>query len=207
MKPVVGLTGGIACGKTTVARMFGDLGVPVIDADDLSREVVEPGTPGLARIVEAFGTEVLDPEGRLDRKRVGDLVFEDTSARERLNSILHPLIGAAGAQRIAHLQDHPAAYILYEAALLVETGSYKAFSALIVVSAGIETQKRRLVERDGLGDAQAEARIGSQLPLRDKLAVADYVVVNDGDRAGTRARVAEIHRELSSKFQEGAADG
>ncbi|MGB5810502.1 MAG: dephospho-CoA kinase [Polyangiales bacterium] len=204
MKPVVGLTGGIACGKTTVARMFGELGVPVVDADDLAREVVEPGSPGLARIVEAFGREVLDSEGRLDRKRMGDIVFEDADARQRLNAILHPLIGAAGASHIAGLQADPAPFILYEAALLVETGSYKAFSALIVVTASEATQKRRLVERDGLTGAEAVARIGSQLPLRDKVAVADHVVANDGDLSATEARVAEVHRALLASIEENA---
>ena len=202
MKPVVGLTGGIACGKTTVAKMFGDLGIPVIDADDLSREVVEPGTPGLARIVEEFGEEVLDAKGRLDRKRLGDVVFENEEARAKLNGILHPLIGAAGAQHIANLQDNPAPYILYEAALLVETGSYKAFLALVVVSADEAVQKARLLERDGFTGEEADARIASQLPLTEKTAVADHVVVNDGDLAATRSQVAAVHEKLVSRFRE-----
>ena len=205
MKPVVGLTGGIACGKTTVAKMFGDLGIPVIDADDLSREVVEPGTPGLARIVEEFGEEVLDAKGRLDRKRLGDVVFENEQARAKLNGILHPLIGAAGAQHIANLQDNPAPYILYEAALLVETGSYKAFLALVVVSADEAVQKARLLERDGFTGEEADTRIASQLPLTEKTAVADHVVVNDGDLAATRSQVAAAHEKLVSRFtQEGS---
>lgn len=206
MKPVVGLTGGIACGKTTVAEMFKELGIPIIDADDLSREVVEPGTPGLAKIVEAFGEQVLDPEGRLDRKRVADIVFEDNEARNTLNAILHPLIGAAGAQHIAGLQNHAAPYILYEAALLVETGSYKAFSKLIVVSASAEVQKKRLVRRDGLSDEDADARIAAQWPLADKVAVADHVVVNDGDRSETRAQVAEVHDTLLAQFAAGSTE-
>lgn len=202
MKPVVGLTGGIACGKTTVAAMFGELGIPIIDADDLSREVVEPGTPGLARIVETFGSDVLDGDGRLDRKRVADIVFEDEAARQQLNAILHPLIGAAGAQHIASLQSHAAPYIVYEAALLVETGSYKAFTALVVVSAPPEAQKARLLARDGLTDEEAEARMASQWPLDEKVAVADYVVMNDGDTSQTRARVEEVHATLVKRFTE-----
>lgn len=206
MKPVVGLTGGIACGKTTVARMFGDLGIPVIDADVLARQVVEPGTPGLARIVETFGEEVLDAGGRLDRKRLADLVFEDEQARASLNGILHPLIGAAGAQHIADLQDSPAPYILYEAALLVETGSYRAFSALVVVSADETVQRARLVERDHFTKEEADTRIASQLPLTEKTAVADFVVVNDGDLAATRSQVLTVHEKLVSRFsQEGSA--
>lgn len=206
MKPVVGLTGGIACGKTTVAHMFAELGIPIIDADDLAREVVEPGTPGLARIVETFGEEVLDGQGRLDRKRVADIVFDDEEARKQLNAILHPLIGAAGAQQIAALQDHPAPYILYEAALLVETGSYQAFSRLIVVSASSQAQRRRLRERDGLTDEEADARIAAQWPLVDKVAVADHVVVNDGDRSDTRAQVAKVHDALVAGLGEGGSE-
>ncbi len=206
MKPVVGLTGGIACGKTTVARIFGDLGIPVIDADILARQVVEPGTPGLARIVETFGEEVLDAEGRLDRKRLADLVFEDEQARASLNGILHPLIGAAGAQHIANLQDSPAPYIVYDAALLVETGSYRAFSALVVVSADETVQRARLVERDHFTEEEADTRIASQLPLTEKTAVADFVVVNDGDLAATRSQVLTVHEKLVSRFsQEGSA--
>ncbi len=126
MKPVVGLTGGIACGKSTVASMFADLGVSVIDADDLAREVVEPGTPGLRMIVDEFGKGVLDEAGGLDRKKVAEMVFGDEEARETLNAIMHPLIGAAGAKHIKAQQDSPAPYLLYEAALLVETRAYEA---------------------------------------------------------------------------------
>lgn len=200
MKPVVGLTGGIACGKTTVAKMFGDLGIPVIDADDLAREVVEPGTPGLEQIVREFGRGVLDGSGSLDRKKVGDLVFGDEAARDELNAIMHPLIRAAGSERIMAHQDDPAPYLLYEAALLVETSSYKAFSGLIVVSAEESLQRLRLIARDGFTVAEANARIASQLPLARKIAVADHVVTNNGDLDGTRRQVAEVHDELVAQF-------
>lgn len=200
MKPVVGLTGGIACGKTTVAEMFADLGIPVIDADDLAREVVEPGAPGLQLIVDEFGEGVLDPSGRLDRKKVGEMVFGDEEARETLNAIMHPLIGAAGAEHIMAQQDNRAPYLLYEAALLVETRAYEAFSALIVVSAEESLQRLRLIARDGFSVSEANARIGSQLPLARKITVADYVVTNNGDLDATREQVAEIHAKLSTKF-------
>lgn len=200
MKPVVGLTGGIACGKTTVAGMFADLGVPIIDADDLARKVVEPGTSGLQRVIDEFGEGVLDHEGRLDRKKVGDMVFNDKAARETLNGILHPLISAAGAEQLQALQADPAPYVLYEAALLVETGSHKAFSALIVVSAEESLQRLRLIARDGYTVAEANARISSQLPLANKMAVADYVVTNNGDLEATRAQVREVHTKLVSRF-------
>ena len=200
MKPVVGLTGGIACGKTTVAKMFNELGIPVIDADELAREVVLPGTPGLQRIVDVFGIGVLDHTGRLDRKKVGDVVFGDEKARARLNEILHPLIGAAGANQIQAHEDDPAPYLLYEAALLVETGSYKAFSALIVVSADESLQRLRLIARDGFTVAEANARIASQLPLARKVAVADYVVTNNGDIDATRRQVSQVHETLVAQF-------
>ena len=200
MKPVVGLTGGIACGKTTVASMFGDLGIPVVDADALAREVVEPGTPGLQRIVDEFGKGVVDQGGRLDRKKVGDLVFGDEEAREKLNAIMHPMIGAAGAAHMTALQESDAPYLLYEAALLVETRSYEAFSALIVVSAEESLQRLRLIARDGFSVSEANARIASQLPLARKIAVADYVVTNNGDLEATRRQVADVHEKLVAKF-------
>ena len=200
MKPVVGLTGGIACGKTTVAGMFRDLGIPVIDADELARKLVEPGTPGLQQIVDEFGKGVLDDTGQLDRKTVGDLVFGDEEAREALNAIMHPLIAAEGAKCVAALQDDPAPYLLYEAALLVETRSYDAFSALVVVSAEESLQRLRLIARDGYTASEANARIGSQLPLARKIAVADYVVTNNGDLDATRRQVAEIHEKLVAQF-------
>ena len=203
MKPVVGLTGGIASGKTTVSEMFAEMGIPIIDADDLAREVVEPGTPGLQAIVEEFGEDVLDEEGRLDRKKVGELVFGDEEARETLNAILHPRIGAAGAKYIQGYADHPAPYVIYEGALLVETGAYKAFSALIVVSADESVQRLRLIARDGYTVSQANARIESQLPLARKVAVADHVVTNNGNLESTREQVARVHEQLVARFGSG----
>lgn len=200
MKPVVGLTGGIACGKTTVAKMFGDLGVPVIDADDVAREVVEPGTAGLQAIIDAFGRGILDAAGRLDRKKVGDIVFGNQDAREQLNAIMHPLIAAAGAEEIMAHQDGPAPYLLYEAALLVETRAYEAFAALIVVSAEESLQRLRLIARDGFTVSEANARISSQLPLARKVAVADHVVTNNGDLEATRRQVEKIHEKLLAQL-------
>jgi len=202
MKPIVGLTGGIACGKTTVTKMFAELGVPVIDADELAREVVQPGSRGLEQVVAEFGQGVLDDEGRLDRRTVGDLVFTDEAARHKLNAILHPLIAAAGAERITALQDDPAPYLVYEAALLVETGTYKTFSALVVVSAEESVQRLRLIARDGFSVKEANARIASQLPLEHKIAVADHVVTNNGDLEGTRRQVGEIHAALTKRLTE-----
>jgi dephospho-CoA kinase len=180
--------------------MFGELGIPVVDADALAREVVEPGTPGLKRIVDEFGKGVLGQDGRLDRKKVGDLVFGDEEAREKLNAIMHPMIGAAGATHMAALRESAAPYVLYEAALLVETRTYEAFSALIVVSAEESLQRLRLIARDGFSVSEANARIASQLPLARKIAVADYVVTNNGDLEATRRQVATVHQSLVAKF-------
>ena len=196
-KPVIGLTGGIASGKSAVAAMFGDLGIPVVDADALAREVVAPGTPGLARVVDAFGPEVLAADGTLDRARVGARVFADADDRRRLNAILHPLIAAAGLQRLAALErESDAPYVLYEAALLVETGGAKQFSKLIVVAASESTQLERLMRREGLSHADAQARIDAQLPLEDKIALADHVIWNDGSRDETRGQVDAVHATL-----------
>jgi len=200
MKPVVGLTGGIASGKTTVSKMFADLGIPIIDADVLAREVVEPGTSGLQAVVEEFGEDVLDESGRLDRKKMAELVFGDDEARETLNAILHPRIGAAGAKYIQGYQSHPAPYVMYEGALLVETGAYQAFSALVVVSADEAVQRLRLIARDGFTVSEANSRIEAQLPLERKVAVADFVVTNNGDLEGTRDQVARVHQQLVARF-------
>ncbi len=200
---IVGLTGGIGSGKSTVARMFAELGVPIVDADQVAREVVEPGSEGLKAVVAAFGEEVLDADGRLDRARLGARVFEDEAARKRLEGILHPRIGARSMERLMALarEGHP--YAIYEAALLVENGSHRMMGALIVVSADEATQIDRVRARDGLDEDAARARIASQLPLADKVAVADYVVENDGSLEETRARVSEIHAALLARFAGG----
>jgi len=202
VKPVVGLTGGIACGKSTVAAMFRRLGVPIVDADQVARDVVAPGTPGLAAVVEAFGPGVLAPDGSLDRKRLGEVVFGDPAARARLNAITHPRIAAESARRMGELRDDPSLYTIYEAALLVENGLARAFEALVVVSVEPATQLRRLTERDGVDEETARARIEAQLPLSEKEAAADYVIRNDGTTADTERRVEEVHRALVERIEQ-----
>ena len=201
---VVGLTGGIGSGKSTVARCFAELGVPVVDADQVAREVVLPGTDGLREVVEAFGPSVLDEHGRLDREALGRRVFEDPEARKRLEGILHPRIAARSMERFAQLAGEGHAYALYEAALLVESGRSGAMGALIVVAVDEATQVRRVCARDSLDEADARARIAAQLPLAEKVAVADYVIHNDGALEETRARVGAVHAELLTRFAEGA---
>lgn len=197
--PVVGLTGGIASGKSTVARTFAELGVPVIDADQLAREVVAPGSEGLAEIVAAFGRDVLLPDGSLDRKALGARVFSDPPLRARLNAITHPLVGRLSAERIAAV-DPATPYLVYEAALLVETGRHKTMAALIVVALDAELQVARVKMRDQMSHEDATARIGAQAPLAEKLRVADFIIDNHGDLTGLRAQVEEVHRALLMRF-------
>ncbi len=195
----VGLTGGIACGKTEVARELARLGLAVVDADRLAREVVEPGRPAFDEVVARFGGAVVGSDGRLDRGALGRLVFSDPAARLELEAITHPRIAEAGARQLARLEAEGQEVAVYEAALLVESGLARAFDLLVVVAAGPETQRRRLAERDGLDAEAARGRLGAQLPLEDKLAVADLVVWNEGDLESLRERVGELARELRER--------
>jgi dephospho-CoA kinase len=202
--PVVGLTGGIASGKSTVARAFGALGVPVVDADQLAREVVAPGSEGLAEIVELFGPEILLPDGSLHRKALGARVFEDAALRQKLNAITHPRIGRLSAQRLASLEHSGAPYALYEAALIVETGMHRGMAALVVVAADPATQVARIEQRDGLDASEAQSRIAAQAPLAAKLAAADFVIDNSAGLSALNARVAEVHEQLKARLAGGA---
>lgn len=198
---VVGLTGGIGSGKSTVARHFaGELGVPVVDADQVAREVVEPGTPGLAAVLEALGDDLVDADGRLDRAALGQRVFADPAKRKTLESILHPRIAARSMERFAALAAEGHAYVLYEAALLVETKRHDTFAALVVVAVDPDTQLARVMGRDELSKEEAQARIDAQLPLSEKVAVADYVIDNSGTLEQTQARVREVHEALLARF-------
>lgn len=198
---VFGLTGGIASGKSTVAAIFRREGVPVVDADQVAREVVEPGTPGLAAVVEAFGPEVLAPDGTLDRKRLGAIVFDDEGKRMRLNAIVHPLVAQTSAAKLAALSNEGHALACYDAALLVERGLADAFRPLVVVATSRELQKARLMARDGISEAEADARLDAQAPVERKIAEADVVIRNDADLATLEARVlealAEVRRQVA----------
>lgn len=196
---VFGLTGGIASGKSAVAAIFREHDVPVVDADDVAREVVEPGTPGLAAIVDEFGSGVLDVRGGLDRKLLAARVFGDDDARRRLNRILHPQIGAASAQHFARLGALGAALVCYDAALLVEGGLADAFRPLVVVAAPRAMQHARLVARDGLTPAEADARLDAQAPIEAKVKAADLVIWNDADLATLRARAVDALDDVRRK--------
>lgn len=200
MTAIVGLTGGIASGKSTVGRIFRELGVHVVDADLVAREVVAKGSEGLAEIVKTFGEGVLAEDGSLDRKKMGAIVFTDPEKRRQLEAITHPRIGQRSMAELAALAQRGDAYGIYEAALLVENGSHRMMQALVVVAASAETQVRRVMERDGLSADEARARLAAQLPLEEKIAVADHVIWNDGDHAALRARTEEVHGALVARF-------
>lgn len=188
---VFGLTGGIGTGKSTVARMFTARGVPVVDADALAREVVAPGTVGNAEIAAAW-PHAIGPDGAVDRKALAAIVFADPGARARLEGITHPLIQQASAARLTELagDGHPLA--IYEAALLVESGRWRDFDGLIVVTASPERQVERAVARGGLSREEAEARVKAQLPTEEKARVATYVIDNDGGLAETERQVEKV---------------
>jgi dephospho-CoA kinase len=201
-KLVIGLTGGIASGKSVVGRELAARGGIVIDADHIAREVVEPGTSGLAEIVRVFGRDVLKEDGNLDREKLAARVFHDADARKTLNGILHPRIGQRSAELIAAAMHSDAPYIIYEAPLLVETGAHRGMAALIVVAASPAVQLARMQARDGMSEDAARARLAAQLPLEQKLAVADYVIHNDNDRAELSRQIADVHARICLKLPE-----
>jgi dephospho-CoA kinase len=195
----VGLTGGIASGKSTVAAMLVELGAVLIDGDALAREVVARGTPGLARVVEEFGSQLLTPEGDLDRAALGRIVFADESARRRLEAITHPLI----FERYAELEAAaPAgALVVHDIPLLAEAGPDRAatFDAVIVVDVPTELQVERMVRDRGWTREEAESRIAAQASREDRLAIATYVIDNTGSLDDLRARVEAVFAALSGR--------
>lgn len=204
-KPTIGLTGGIASGKSAVARVLRGFGIPVIDADQLARDVVAAGSDGLAAIVAEFGPDVLTAEGQLDRERMGQRVFADPDARKKLQAITHPRIGQLSAQRIAEARTGSAPYVVYEAPLLVEVGAHQGLDALIVVAAGEHTQVARASARDGLAADEVRQRIAAQLPLARKVEVADYVIANDGTLQELERATHEVHAKILARFAATAA--
>lgn len=199
---LVGLTGGIATGKSTVAAMFRALGCPLIDADVLAREVVEPGEPALDEIVREFGAGVLGADGRLDRKAVAVVVFADADRRRRLEAITHPRIRERLAGRLTALtRSGFDGVVIFDAAVIVESGGYRQMDRLVVVVADEATQLARLRARDGLTEQEALQRIRSQMPLAEKVKLADHVIDNSGDRAATEAQVRRVHAALLAEQQ------
>jgi dephospho-CoA kinase len=198
---LVGLTGSISTGKSTVSAMFAHQGARVIDADLLSREIVMPGQPAYARILEEFGSHLVLEDGSLDRKALGAIVFADPAKRKRLEEITHPAVGAR-QQRILSVLDEEGfeGIVLWDAALLFETGGVSKMDKVVVVFADPDTELRRLVTRDGFSEAEARARIASQMSIAEKAKRADYVIDNSGTREETERQVRAIHGALLAEL-------
>lgn len=190
----IGLTGGIGSGKSAVADLLTGHGAVIIDADLLAREAVEPGTPGLAQIVDEFGPGVLTAQGALDRTALGEIVFSDPEARARLNAIVHPRVRelAAVAERAAASD----AIVVHVIPLLVETGQQELFDLIVVVDVDPDTQLRRVMQRDGMDEAQALARIAAQSSREQRLAAADLVIDNSGSPKELTAHVTALWERL-----------
>jgi dephospho-CoA kinase len=193
---VFGLTGGIGSGKSSVAALLRDRGVPVVDADELAREVVMPQSPGLAEIVRVFGAQMLGPDGDLDRKRLGALVFSDAAARKRLNAITHPLVRALSQRRFAELAQQGVTLAAYDVPLLFEVGLNAVLRPIVVVTASEAAQLERIMARDGLTETEARSRIAAQLPLAEKQRRADYVLDNNGSPAELARQVDQVLEKL-----------
>jgi dephospho-CoA kinase len=190
---LIGLTGGIASGKTLVADRFAELGVPVIDADVLAREVVQPGTDGLAALVEQFSNNILTIDKQLDRPALRALIFSEPEHRKTVESILHPLIRQLGERRIAEADASQHAYIIYAIPLLVETGQTDRFDRILVVDVPVPRQLERLMNRDGNTRLEAESILNAQASRNDRLAIADDVISNDGSVTDTYHQVDDLH--------------
>ncbi|HLC43147.1 MAG TPA: dephospho-CoA kinase [Methylomirabilota bacterium] len=200
---LVGLTGGIASGKSAVSRMLNQLGCLIIDADLIAREVVEPGEPAYQKIVEAFGQGILDDEGYVNRKKLGALIFRDAEKRRLLNEITHPEIIRREQEILAELmtEGHEGIVVL-DAALLIEAGGAGRVDRLVVVTADEATQQKRLSDRDDLPAEEALRRIRSQMPLSEKAKLAHYVINNSGTPHETLRQVQEVYQTLQADLQE-----
>ncbi len=202
----IGLTGGIAAGKSVVARRLGELGAVVIDHDQLAREAVAPGSVGLEEVVEAFGEGVLAPDGSLDRPALGAVVFADDVARARLEGIIHPEVRRLSAEREAAAgAADPAAVVVHDIPLLVETGQADHFHLLVVVHTSADQRVRRLVERRGLPETDARARVAAQASDEERLAAADVTLDGSGSEAELRAQVDELWERVSQEVAEEVA--
>jgi dephospho-CoA kinase len=194
----VALTGGIGTGKTYVRRRLLALGVPTIDADQLARDALAPGTPGLAAVAARFGPAVLDGQRSLDRRALAAVVFADAGARRDLEAIVHPEVRRAIDAWFSELDPTTAPYAVADIPLLYETGRDRDFPTVVVAACAPALQLARVVARDGMSEADAGQRIAAQLPIEEKAARADYVVRTDGTFAETDAQVDQLHRLLSS---------
>ena len=203
---LVGLTGGIASGKSVVAARLAEHGAVVVDADQIAREVVEPGTPALARIAEEFGPEVIAPDGRLDRAALGAVIFADEAKRRILNSITHPAVLELSQQRFAEAAAaDPGAIVVYDVPLLSEARGKAEFDVVVVVSAPEEVRIERMVSLRGMTHAEAESRIRSQVPEADRRALADILIESGGSLDETLAQADAVWDQLAQRAVGGPA--
>ncbi|MGA5129213.1 dephospho-CoA kinase [Streptomyces olivoreticuli] len=199
----VGLTGGIGAGKSEVSRLLASYGAVVVDSDKIAREVVEPGTPGLAAVVAEFGPEVLTAEGALDRARLGTVVFADPERLAALNAIVHPLVRARSAELSAAAA--PDAVVVHDVPLLAENGLEALYDLVVVIDAGTRTRLERLVRLRGMTPDEANARMAAQATREQRLAVADFVIDNDGPLEALAPQVEKVWAQLRERAAHGTA--
>ena len=196
---IIGLTGGIGSGKSTVARLFEALGAEVVDADILAREAVAPGTAALSLILDRFGEGIVDNNGALDRQKLGQIVFGDEQARRDLNAIVHPEVASLAQARFRAAASRKVPLVIYDVPLLFENGLEDAFSSIVVVYAPKDVRVKRLVARDGLTERDIHARMAAQMALEDKVGRADHVIDNTMSQDELRQRVASLYQTLLSE--------
>lgn len=202
---ILGLTGGIASGKSLVARVFKDCGAHLIDADKIVHDLLEPGQPAWREVLDHFGAAIRLPDGTIDRRKLGEIVFYDKDEREWLNRCIHPRVFEAYLAQVRHIAERqPDAVVILDAALLIETGYHARMDKLVVVYAGEEQQLMRLRRRDGFSEDQALARIRSQMPLGKKRVFADFVIDNTGTREDTERQAREVFAACRSLAQASA---
>ncbi|MFE7464420.1 dephospho-CoA kinase [Streptomyces sp. NPDC057499] len=197
----VGLTGGIGAGKSEVSRLLVGYGAVLVDADRIAREVVEPGTPGLAAVVAEFGEDVLADDGTLDRPKLGSIVFADADRLAALNALVHPLVGARSAE--LERAAGPDAIVVHDVPLLTENGLAPLYDLVVVVDARPETQLDRLVRLRGMTEPEARARMAAQATREQRRAVADLIIDNDGSTAELESQVREVWAELTRRAAAG----
>jgi dephospho-CoA kinase len=192
-----GLTGNIASGKSTASKVFAELGAHIIDADVIAHDLLKPETGTFKKVVENFGGEIVNPDGTIDRRKLGEIVFHDADKRKLLNSIVHPDVRTEVFRQIVELEKKSAGgIVLVDAALMVESGLYKLYDKLIVVFCHPALQLARLISRDGLSIPEARARMAAQMPVEEKLQVADYKIETSGTFRRTREQIEAVYRDL-----------
>jgi dephospho-CoA kinase len=193
----VGLTGGVASGKSTAGAMFVSLGCHLIDSDQITHSLFEPGQPVYKAVVEEFGDRILAPDGSINRRVLGDIVFNDPSARARLNSLVHPAVIRRQQEWLKETEaQDPQGIAIVDAALMIEAGTYKNYDKVIVVVCTPEVQKERFRARSGLSDEQIDARIRAQMSMEEKSGYADFVIENSGSIENTRRQVEQVYEQL-----------